>query len=71
MDPVRRAYSIAVLLVVGQIGLGGAFGQITAGFKIEKDRLSNPRCRSFLVVCLRFAGAYNAALVQEWRYTQM
>ena len=69
MDPVRRAYSIAVLLVVGQIGLGGAFGQITAGFKIEKKDF--PTLGVDLLGSLSpLRWGYNAALVQEWRYTR-
>ncbi len=69
MDPVQQAYSLAVLLVVGQIGLGGAFGQITAEYNADA---SKPGTFATLVVDglgslspLRWG--YNAAMIYEWR----
>lgn len=69
MDPVQQAYSLAVLLVVGQIGLGGAFGQITSdyddvvadGATLLVDGLGS-------LSPLRWG--YNAAMMAEWRQTR-
>lgn len=69
MDPVQRAYSLAVLLVVGQIGLGGAFGQITSGYvRMEKEAATLVVDGMGSLSPLRWA--YNAALISEWRQTR-
>jgi hypothetical protein len=58
-----------VLLVVGQIGLGGAFGQITSDYDdLAKDAPSLVVDSLGSLSPLRWA--YNAALVAEWRQTR-
>lgn len=69
MDPVQQAYSLAVLLVVGQIGLGGAFGQITSDYDdIVSDGATLVVDTLGSLSPLRWG--YNAALISEWRQTR-
>ena len=73
-DPVAQAYSLAVLMIVGQIGLSGAFGKITKTFHHLDDIVQvDGLVTSTFDILGSFSPlrwGYNAAIVSEWRQSR-